>query len=96
MNSSFPKIFNLLRQVETKKSLWTEHTLFTHNIGVTLDQVCTVCQSILNILDELSSGGGYDDLTDSQSGNIIYELEFINRVFNETVHINNPMKMEHH
>ena len=70
--------------------------LSAHNTSVTLDQVQTVCQSILNILDELSSGGGDDDSTDSQSGNVIYELEFINRVFNETVHISSPMKMEHH
>jgi hypothetical protein len=46
--------------------------LSAHNTGVTLDQVRTVCQSILNILDELSLGGGNDDLTNSQSGNVVY------------------------
>src|SRR5712664_3347098 len=98
MNSSpFPKVFDLLRQVETETSTWTEHTLSAYNTGVTLDQVRTVCESILNILDELSSAGGEEDSTDSQSGNVVYELQFFKRlVFNETVRISSPAKMEHH
>jgi len=79
MNSqSVTQTLEFLRVIKTTISGWTGYALSISNTGSgSLNPLWTVSQSILNILDDLLSGGKDDDSTNNQSDNVTQHIPYM-------------------
>jgi hypothetical protein len=81
MNSpSVAQTLESLRVIETSISGWTGYTFSSLNSNTgsgPLEPLQMVCQSILDILEDLSSGGEDDDSTDTQLDNVMQQNSYM-------------------
>jgi hypothetical protein len=77
-NQSVAHTLASLTVIETSISGWTGYEFSSSNTGSgPLKPLRMVCQSILNILDDLLSGGEDGDSTDTQSDNVKQHISYM-------------------
>jgi hypothetical protein len=77
-NQSVAHTLASLTVIETSISGWTGYEFSSSTTGSgPLEPLRIVCQSILDILDDLSSGNDDDDSTDTQSDNVKQHISYM-------------------
>ena len=65
------EVLDNLRKLESTVSMWTTQEIsIDDNHNNTFEQILTVCRSVLNVLEDLSSGGEDDSSSENSSDNV--------------------------